>query len=201
MSSSVEQTEASRLEVILDQAAWLFYERGYGAVGMRTIAEVVGVRASSLYHYFDSKTDLLYQISLGVTRDFIDQLLPILEDPIPYPERATSFIRGHIELRWHRRHWISTTLQELRSLETERSEEIAGYLRTYQRTVQDFIAQGVAAGAFQVGDPWLAGVALLDMINGVNGWYRPQGSRSLNQIAEGYAQLGVYQLLGATQRL
>ena len=200
MSSSVEQTEASRMEAILDQAAWLFYERGYGAVGMRTIAELVGVRASSLYHYFDSKTDLLYQISLGVTRDFIDQLLPILDSPIPYPERTTGFILGHIELRWRRRHWISTTLQELRSLDPERSEEIAGYLRVYQRTIQDFIAQGVAAGAFHVNDPWLAGVALLDMINGVNGWYRPQGSRSLNQIAEGYAQLGVHQLLGATQR-
>jgi AcrR family transcriptional regulator len=201
MSSSVEQTEASRLEAILDQAAWLFYERGYGAVGMRTIAELVGVRASSLYHYFDSKTDLLYQISLGVTRDFIDQLLPILDSPIPYPERTASFILGHIELRWRRRHWISTTLQELRSLDPERSEEIAGYLRVYQRTIQDFITRGVAAGAFHVNDPWLVGVALLDMINGVNGWYRPQGSRSLNQIAESYAQLGVYQLLGAAQRL
>lgn len=192
-------SEPSRLDAILDQAARLFYERGYGAVGMRTIAETVGVRASSLYHYFESKTDLLYQISLGVTRDFISQQLPLLDGPGPADERMARFIRGHIERRWQRRHWISTAQQELRSLEPERGAEIAGYLRSYQRAVQAFIARGVAAGAFQVDEPRLAGIALLDMINGVNGWYRPGGPRAIAQIAIAYAELGVYRMLGAEE--
>jgi AcrR family transcriptional regulator len=191
------EPEVSRLAAILDGAARLFYERGYGAVGMRMIAEVVGVRASSLYHYFESKADLLYQISLGVTKDFIDELLPALDGPGPHAERLKTFVRRHIERRWGRRYWISTAQQELRSLESARAAEIAGYLRDYQRAVQAFIAAGAAADAFQVADPRLAGVALIDMINGVNGWYRPEGALAISQIASVYADLAVDGLLGA----
>jgi len=68
--------EGSRLDSSLDEAARLFYERGYSAVGMRTIAEVVGVRASTLYHYFDSKAYLLYNISLGVAKEFVGKPPP-----------------------------------------------------------------------------------------------------------------------------
>lgn len=199
MAATQADPEGSRLDAILDEAARLFYERGYGAVGMRMIAEVVGVRASSLYHYFAGKSDLLYSISLGVTKDFIDELLPTLAGPEPPAARMRAFIRAHIERRWARRHWISTAQQELRSLEPERGAEIAGYLRDYQRAVQEFIAAGVAAGAFQAADPRLAGIALIDMINGVNGWYRPAGPLSIAQIANAYADLAVERLLGATE--
>jgi len=189
------EPENPRLAAILDEAARLFHERGYGAVGMRTIADVVGVRASTLYHYFESKAHLLYQICLGVARDFVDELLPILDGPDAPAERMARFIRRHIEWRWRRRHWIATAYQELRSLDPTWSAEVAGYLRDYQRAVQTFITRGVAEGAFQVLHPHLAGIALLDMINGVNGWYRPDGPLSIEQIAASYADLAVGHLL------
>jgi AcrR family transcriptional regulator len=188
-------SEGSRLDSILDESARLFYERGYGAVGMRSIAEVVGVRASTLYHYFDSKANLLYQISLGVAKEFVDELLPILDGPGSPAERLSTFIQSHIAWRWRRRHWISTAHQELRSLDPAWAAEVAGYLRAYQRAVQAFIAGGVAEGAFQVTNPRLAGIALLDMVNGVNSWYRPEGDLSIDQIAAVYADLAVGRLL------
>ncbi len=40
------------------QAARLFLRRGYGALGMREIAEELGVSKSALYHYFPSKRAL-----------------------------------------------------------------------------------------------------------------------------------------------
>jgi AcrR family transcriptional regulator len=193
-----EPVELSRQALILDAAARLFYERGYGSVGMRTIAEAAGVRAASLYHYFASKTDLLYHISLGVTKDFIDELLPLLSGPTPQPAQLVIFICRHIELRWSRRHWISTAQQELRSLEPERCAEIASYLRCYQQAVQDFIALGAGQGVFHVPSVRLAGIALIDMLNGVNAWYRPDGPQTIAQIAQAYAELAVSNLLQAT---
>lgn len=185
------------MAAILDRAARLFYERGYGAVGMRTIAEGVGVTASTLYHYYASKTELLYQIGLGVTKDFIDELLPLLDGPGPHAERMGRFLRAHIARRWQRRYWISTAQQELRALEPDQAAEIAGYLRDYQRAVQAFIAEGVAAAEFTVADPRLAGIALLDMVNGVNHWYRPVGALSIDQVAAAYSDLAVHNLLAA----
>jgi AcrR family transcriptional regulator len=44
---------------ILDAAGELFTTRGYASTSTRTIAEAVGVRQASLYHYFKTKDDIL----------------------------------------------------------------------------------------------------------------------------------------------
>ncbi|MFX8316426.1 helix-turn-helix domain-containing protein, partial [Acinetobacter baumannii] len=44
---------------ILDAASELFTTLGYTGTSTRTIAESVGIRQASLYHYFTTKDDIL----------------------------------------------------------------------------------------------------------------------------------------------
>src|SRR5215470_309700 len=44
---------------ILDAASELFTTLGYAGTSTRTIAESVGIRQASLYHYFKTKDDIL----------------------------------------------------------------------------------------------------------------------------------------------
>ena len=44
---------------ILDTATELFALKGYGAVSMRDIAKIVGIKMSSIYYYYDGKEALL----------------------------------------------------------------------------------------------------------------------------------------------
>src|SRR3954447_10141442 len=44
---------------ILDAAGELFTTLGYAGTSTRTIAEAVGIRQASLYHYFRTKDDIL----------------------------------------------------------------------------------------------------------------------------------------------
>ncbi|MBD0861078.1 TetR/AcrR family transcriptional regulator [Gordonia sp. zg691] len=46
-------------EEILDAAAELFTRHGYTGTSTRMIAEAVGIRQASLYHYFGTKDDIL----------------------------------------------------------------------------------------------------------------------------------------------
>lgn len=50
---------ATAVDEILDAAAELFTERGYAATSTRQIAEAVGIRQASLYHYFPTKGEIL----------------------------------------------------------------------------------------------------------------------------------------------
>lgn len=50
---------ASGADEILDAAAELFSSRGYAATSTRAIAEAVGMRQASLYHYFSTKDEIL----------------------------------------------------------------------------------------------------------------------------------------------
>ena len=45
-------------ETIIREALKLFAEKGFAAVSMRDLAEAVGISASTIYHYYDSKQTL-----------------------------------------------------------------------------------------------------------------------------------------------
>ncbi len=67
----------SARDEILDAAAELFTTRGYTSTSTRGIAEAVGVRQASLYHYFKTKDDILSALlhqTVTPTLDFVAQL-------------------------------------------------------------------------------------------------------------------------------
>ncbi|WP_235490550.1 helix-turn-helix domain-containing protein, partial [Frankia sp. AvcI1] len=47
---------------ILQAALEIFARKGYAAASIQDVADAVGVLKGSLYHYIDSKEDLLFQI-------------------------------------------------------------------------------------------------------------------------------------------
>ncbi|MCV7064503.1 TetR/AcrR family transcriptional regulator [Mycolicibacterium farcinogenes] len=63
---------------ILDAAGELFTTTGYSGTSTRAIAEAVGIRQASLYHYFDTKDDILCALleqTVAPTLEFIPALL------------------------------------------------------------------------------------------------------------------------------
>ncbi|HLG60166.1 MAG TPA: TetR/AcrR family transcriptional regulator [Vicinamibacterales bacterium] len=64
-------------ERILRTAFQLFHEQGFNATGVATIAREAGVNPGSLYHFFESKDDLL----LGVLEFCLGYLGPAVMEP------------------------------------------------------------------------------------------------------------------------
>ncbi|WP_413776131.1 TetR/AcrR family transcriptional regulator [Pseudomonas sp. B21-056] len=52
----------SGYDAIREQAVMLFVSKGFGQVGMRELARHVGIAPASLYHYFPSKQQLLFDL-------------------------------------------------------------------------------------------------------------------------------------------
>ena len=65
-------------ERIVRTAFQLFHEQGFNATGISTIVREAGVNPGSLYHFFESKDDLL----LGVLEFAIDYLGPAVMEPV-----------------------------------------------------------------------------------------------------------------------
>ena len=64
MSAALTNTIKSEVgrEGILDAAASLFRQRGYGAVSLRSIAQAAGIKAGSIYYHFASKDEIVTEI-------------------------------------------------------------------------------------------------------------------------------------------
>ena len=105
-------------------ATELFAKQGYRAVGMRAIADAVGIRTSSLYYHFESKEEILYSIGLDITRDFVEAHLPILDGPEPAAERLAALVRAHVTFFVRHRLDEMVGKSELRELSPEHFEAV-----------------------------------------------------------------------------
>jgi TetR/AcrR family transcriptional regulator, cholesterol catabolism regulator len=187
-----------RREEILEAATLLFAEQGYHAVGMRAIAEAVGIRSSSLYHHFPSKQALLAAIAMEYSHAFITAHLPILQGDGPVDERLRHVLHDQIVYFWHHRLQREVGLRGLRDLEVDEPEthrQIQSDLRSYQHAIEEAIEEGVKAGVFSSDNAGLSARAVIGMIVSVNDWFQPGQRLSIEEVAESYAALAVDRLL------
>jgi AcrR family transcriptional regulator len=174
---------------IAEAAARFFAEHGYHTVGMREIAEAVGMRGASLYNHFSSKEEILYAIALAMTEVPVEEHIPLLDAEGSPVDRLAALLRAHIRhLAEHRvEHLVG--LRELAALTPEHRAVITDHRRYYQRRVRDVVAAGVRAGQFAVDSPGRAAVAVLDMVNGISWWLRPE--TDVDELVETYLRLAL----------
>lgn len=181
--------ELRRADEILEVASRLFYEHGYQGVSTRALAQAAGIQGGSLYHHFASKEEILYRITQYGSREFFAELLPHLAGDGSFAGRLERFVRAYVLRSWERRYPIAVLFREMGNLSPGHFEELRTVRRRFQQTFQRFLAEGVAAGELSVPDPKLAGIAVLDMLNGVDHWMRNSGRLGIREVADTYAVL------------
>jgi AcrR family transcriptional regulator len=182
-----EPSDGPRAEDILSRAAGLFSQRGYHAVGIRDLAEAVGLSTSTLYHYYATKQDILFAIVSRFLGEFTTRLVAVLRDAaVPPRERLERAVTEHVRLTVTRSEELLVGSPVLNALSLDQRARIAALRREYRDAVRDVIAEGVAAGGFQVDDPLLTAMAMLDMLDGIRSWYHVDGPLSLDELAARY---------------
>ncbi|WHU48210.1 TetR/AcrR family transcriptional regulator [Gordonia sp. L191] len=96
---------ATAREEILDAAGELFVRHGYSGTSTRMIADAVGIRQASLYHYFKNKDDILAALldttvvgSLETARELLDSDAPALDRLL---ELARIDAQQLVDARWN----------------------------------------------------------------------------------------------------
>ena len=89
----------STREIILDTAARLFHEQGYGATGIATILREANANSGSLYHFFPTKEALV----AAVLERYVDLLRPVLIEPVEAQtadpiERVFALLAGYRQM-------------------------------------------------------------------------------------------------------
>jgi AcrR family transcriptional regulator len=172
---------------ILSSAAALFSRRGYHAVGIRELADAVGLSTSTLYHYYANKQDILYAIITRFLHEFTRELVAGLrEEALPPRRRLERAVTDHVIWTVTRREELLAGNPVLNALTPGQQADIAALRRGYRDAVRDVIAEGVAAGDFHVDDPLLTAMAMLDMLDGIRSWHHLDGPLPLGEIAAHY---------------
>ncbi|MEK9961651.1 MAG: TetR/AcrR family transcriptional regulator [Rhodobiaceae bacterium] len=185
----------AKLEHIRDTAAGLFARDGFSRTSMAELAAACGVSKALLYHYFDSKEALLFDILRAYLRD--------LERIVDIDAATAANARDHLRdliaalLRQYREagntHKLLTF--ELPVLPAEQQAE----LRAAERRIMARFELALAAAATEAGrtSP-LDGpraMMLFGTLNWTYTWFREDGRLSLDAYCEMVADSTVASLL------
>jgi AcrR family transcriptional regulator len=170
---------------IIDRCADLFDSGSYHRSTMQMLADEVGLGKPTLYHYFRSKTEILYAIHqqhIGALIDGLnreqsrgakpDELLVhacrhILDEIARHPGYVRAFFEHYVELD-----------EAMRT-------EIRRRRREYFKKVCGILESGVAAGVFRECDIELTAYGFLGMCSWAYQWYPGMPGRiSTQELAE-----------------
>ena len=189
-AGSGPQGRHNRQEEVLEAAIEVFHEKGYASASIQDVADSVGVLKGSLYHYIDSKEDLLANVFDGSDEQSFLIMGEKADLELPAIERLHAFVRDWA--LWHLANVerASVYLKEWKHLEGERLARVKERRRTYERFVIGLIDEAKADGAADAAlDSRYACYFVLSAINGLPSWYRRRGPDPAARIADIYADM------------
>jgi AcrR family transcriptional regulator len=165
-----------RQREIYDVAARVFHEKGYEQTSMDDIADAVGLLKGSLYHYINSKEDLLYGIAQAVDRTVADRMAANEQLKDPPIERLRAQFYGHTVTAGLDEDFMTLVqvyYREFRSLTPEHQREVAALRRSYSNYTRDRMILAQAEGSVCPDlDVDVIAPAILAMLNGALTSYR-----------------------------
>lgn len=181
---------------ILDAAARVFRRRGYRASTVEDIATELGILKGSLYHYIDSKQELLYEVVVGPLRLANAKLHAVLEGGGSVESRLRGACRAHMEVIRDEFPRLTIALTERLELPDEQISELRELMRRYEQQWEDVIQEGILAGRIRPGmDVRLTTLAFLGMLNWASQWYRRDGAESAEEVGAMFADIGLRGIL------
>jgi AcrR family transcriptional regulator len=154
MSVATLNPEASSRERILDAAETLFAKRGYAGVGLREVAEVVGLGKSSLFHHFKNKPQLYAAVCGRILRRIEERLMRTLAAGGTPVERLERWIDDLIDLLADNPSYARVLLRSLfedDDLAGEMPEEVEVQrsIESIMGSASTLLREGMGSGVFR----------------------------------------------------
>ena len=178
-----------RFQAILEAAARIFRKKGYHHANISDIAKEIGLQKGSLYHYIDSKEDLLYEIVMSAVSTYIKSLKEVLNSNEEADILLKEAIIAHMypmDIEFDR---IYTFINELKTLPKESRKEAEIEIDNYEVLWLSIFEQGKKSGIFRADlDSKIIMLSIFGMCNWTLRWYRPGGKYNTRDLAQIYAR-------------
>ncbi|MEC7761294.1 MAG: TetR/AcrR family transcriptional regulator [Pseudomonadota bacterium] len=171
---------------ILRTSAKLFATHGYDGTSVTDITRACRISKSTLYHYFQSKEDILYEIAHSYMTGFLADMEAFEETAahISKLDRLRAFLRLSLARFQGARDQQRVVLNDLQKLPTERSAKIVDMQRVFLDHAQNLIV-GVRPDLVKGPKEARARTMLFyGMLNWTMNWYDPEGGVKPDELIE-----------------
>ena len=177
--------ETSVVDDVMRAAVELFAANGYANTSVQQVVEAAGVTKGAMYHYFQSKDDLLFGIydrMLSLQKEHLDAIvaqggpvgdvvrtvcIDVIETSIDFLPEGTVFFRS------------------MHMLTAPRQSEVTRRRRDYNDIFASLIEQGQAEGLYRTDIPRAVLIAnFFADVHYLSHWYSPEGPEGKTLLAE-----------------
>ncbi|MBE0683515.1 MAG: TetR family transcriptional regulator [Anaerolineales bacterium] len=180
---------------ILDAAAQVFRKKGFHGASMSAIADAVNLQKASLYHHVESKQEILLALLDRALGMLTEHIATISAQNIPADQKLRQMIRGYLSTLAENADLTAVLLFEHRSLDKKSHTRHVPQRDKFEELWRDVLNDGVREKIFACNDTGMAVRALMGVMNWSLTWYRPEGGKSIEEIADEYADLFFHGLL------
>jgi AcrR family transcriptional regulator len=171
-------------ERILQEAAALFFERGYMQTTMDAIAERMGATKPFVYYHFESKAEMLVEICERATAQALEAAERALGLEGPPAAKFEAFVRDFTRVALSNHTFVAIYFREEFSLPEAARAHINQMRKALDRKLRGLIAEGAASGDFDVDDPGITALVVAGMASYAFAWYRDTGRLGLDAVVE-----------------
>ena len=182
MAKIQSKKNSTKKEIIIEKAAHLFREKGFGAASMRDLAETVGVEAASLYNHIQSKSEILQTICFKVANEFISHLEAVEISNEPTLKKMETIIRLHIRMMLEQYEYVYISDHEWRHLPEPYLSNFLNQRRSYRKRLGDIVEEGINKNEMKNIEPYVAVLTILSAISGIESWQRSRKSTSAETL-------------------
>lgn len=165
-----------RDQEVLDAAAKVFHKVGYSDASIQEVANELGILKGSLYHYIDSKEDLLFRL-VDQTHDEVHKVLEDVAsvEGLEPAERIGLYVQRQVEYNFANLLPVTVYFREVDRLSPKRRATIVERRRAHEKWLTDLIVEAQKLGQ---ADPDLDSQVLsrniFASIIWTYRWYRPE---------------------------
>ncbi|MER7502852.1 TetR/AcrR family transcriptional regulator [Nonomuraea pusilla] len=175
---------------LLAAATRLFAERGFESTSVQEIVIAAGVTKGAMYHYFDSKDDLLHEIYARVLRMQMERLTQIADGPGTVVERLHAAAADVVETTTANLDDSKIFFRSMHLLAPETQKTVRAERRRYHERFRDLVAEGQREGVLAAEVPAeLVVDFFFGSVHHLGSWFHAEGPLTGAQVGRHFADL------------
>ncbi|RFU68678.1 TetR/AcrR family transcriptional regulator [Bacillus sp. V59.32b] len=174
----------------------LFERHGFHGVTVNQIVRETGTSKGGFYHHFGSKDELLFVIHDYFISYVLTKAQEVIETDMNPTEKMQKIITSFVKVFDLYKPHISVFYQESNYLKPQYVDAIKEKRESYKQIIFNVIREGIEKGEFRPELPVdITGMSILGMVNWSYKWYKKDGEKTIEEIADIYVDLILQSLL------
>ncbi len=180
--------EQKRSEIVR-AAASLFDSQGYAQTTVDQIARAANLQKASLYHYCDSKADLLVQIHDDFMELLFTKLRRTQSTNATPEEKLRGVIHDIVSLMATHHAYVRSLFEHYRETPEAERRRITKLRREYEDAVIQLVEEGLEDGSLNAQvSPYYSAMTLFGAVNWSYQWF-PRAGGDIDAVAEAISQV------------